>query len=146
MTLADVARFAGRTGWAIQALQEVTTRHSTDENAPIAAMMLGNLLSRAGDSVGASRAYALNRQLSPKGDFAEDALLREFFAAAASMDWERAQLLLQEYAEKFPTGERLDEMREALSPEPAAAIDTSHADDVEDAEALPELDTELAPE
>lgn len=114
MTLADVARFAGRTGWAIQALREVTRRYSGDANAPIAAMMLGNLLSRAGDAEGASRAYALNRRLSPEGDFAEDALVREFGMACAASERDRAARLLSEYEKSYPGGRHLAGMQAAL--------------------------------
>jgi tetratricopeptide (TPR) repeat protein len=102
MTLADVARFAGRDGRAIMALRQVTERYRDDPNAPLAAMMLGNLLSRAGDREGARAAYALNRTLSPDGDFAEDALVREL---------ERAEKLLQKYETEFPSGSRLAAVR-----------------------------------
>lgn len=121
MTLADVARFAGRQGRAIQALRAVTDRYREDPNAPIAAMMLGNLLSRAGDAVGAAEAYALNRSLSPGGDFAEDALVREFDMAVRAPDVERVKRLLSQYEQEFPNGRHLEEMRSdaaelALSP------------------------------
>jgi hypothetical protein len=142
MTMADVARFAGRTGWAIQALREVTTRHVGDENAPIAAMMLGNLLSRAGDGLGAARAYARSRQLSPDGDFAEDALVREFFAASNSAEAGQAQALLREYEQKFPNGEHLGEMQEAL--ESQLGSETSTALDGE--RDVVEGEAELEPE
>lgn len=115
MTLADVARFAGRTGWAIQILREVTTRHSEDENAPLAAMTLGNLLDRAGDAEGASRAYALTRRLAPYGDFAEDALVREFMMACGAREHARAARLLAEYESLHPGGARHEEMSAALA-------------------------------
>src|SRR5690606_25673906 len=57
MTMAEVARFAGNQERAIQALSQVVERYGRDPNAPLAAMMLGNLLSRAGDAEGAARAY-----------------------------------------------------------------------------------------
>lgn len=111
MTLADVARFAGRQGRAIQALRAVTNRYREDPNAPIAAMMLGNLLSRAGDAAGAAEAYALNRTLSPGGDFAEDALVREFDMAVQAGDVERVKRLLSQYEQEFPNGRHLEDMR-----------------------------------
>ncbi len=111
MTLADVARFAGRQGRAIQALRQVTQRYRSDPNAPLAAMMLGNLLSRAGDRGGAARAYALNRTLSPGGDFAEDALVREFDLALSARNFERATQLFSQYEQEFPKGSRLEAMR-----------------------------------
>lgn len=101
MTLADVARFAGREGRAILALRTVTERYRHDPNAPLAAMMLGNLLSRAGDRAGAAAAYALNRSLSPEGDFAEDALVRELDLALAERDLERVAELFQKYEAEF---------------------------------------------
>src|SRR5690606_39243865 len=60
MMLVEVARFVGRQERAIQALRAVTDKHQADPNAPIAAMILGNLLRNSGDSAGAARAYALN--------------------------------------------------------------------------------------
>jgi hypothetical protein len=130
MTLAEVARFAGRNAWAIQALREVTTRYEADENAPIAAMMLGNLLNRAGDAEGAARAFALNRRLSPQGDFAEDALVREFGVATKAGERERALVLLAEFEREFPHSERLEPMREALAAlEVAAPEDKTKSED-----------------
>src|SRR5690606_28422932 len=85
-----------------------------DPNAPVAAMMLGNLLYRAGDVVGAAEAYALNRSLSPQGDFAEDALAREFEVALEAAHLERARALAMQYEREFPQGRRLGEIREQL--------------------------------
>jgi tetratricopeptide (TPR) repeat protein len=114
MTLADIARFAGRTGWAIQLLREVTTRYAEDESAPLAAMTLGNLLDRAGDVEGAARAYSLCRRLAPYGDFAEDALVREFMLATGARDRARAARLFTEYQTLHPGGARAEEMGAAL--------------------------------
>src|SRR5690606_34919685 len=86
-----------------------------DPNAPVAAMMLGNLLQRAGDLVGAGEAYALNRSLSPQGDFAEDALAREFEVALETADLERARALATQYEREFPQGRRLGDIREQLA-------------------------------
>ena len=132
MTLADVARFAGRDARAIQALRQVTERFRTDPNAPLAAMMLGNLLGRAGDHAGAARAYELNRILSPGGDFAEDALAREFDLALRARDIERATQLLTEYELEFSGGLRqaamraeLDELVARALPSPSGGLETS---------------------
>lgn len=114
MTLADVARAAGQQGRAIQTLRRVVQLHPEDPNAPVAAMMLGNLLHRAGDVVGAAEAYALNRSLSPQGDFAEDALAREFEVALEAAHLERARALAMQYEREFPQGRRLGEIREQL--------------------------------
>ncbi len=111
MTLAEVARSVGQQGRAIQALQVVTERFQSDPNAPIAAMILGNLLDRAGDKAGAARAYALNRALSPGGDFAEDALVREFDMARAAGDVDRVEELRAQYEQEFPEGRALRDMR-----------------------------------
>ncbi len=114
MTLADVARAAGQPGRAVQALREVLSRDESDPNAPVAAMMLGNLLQRAGDYAGANEAYALNRRLSPQGDFAEDALARQFDVALDKGDLARARALSAQYETEFPDGRRLGEIREQL--------------------------------
>lgn len=111
MTLADVARAMGRQGQAILSLRAVTEHHQADPNAPLAAMMLGNLLRRAGDAAGAAAAFALNRQLSPAGDFAEDALVRQFDMALAAEDLEQVLELQARYQEDFPQGRHLEEMK-----------------------------------
>lgn len=114
MTMAEVARFAGNQERAIQALSQVVDRYGGDPNAPLAAMMLGNLLSRAGDTEGAARAYARNRALSPGGDFAEDALVREFDLALAAANASLASNLFDQYAREFPAGPHLYAMRYEL--------------------------------
>jgi len=114
MTLAEVARFAGNQERAIQALSQVVDRYGRDPNAPLAAMMLGNLLSRSGDATGAARAFALNRTLSPGGDFAEDALVREFDLALAAENAALAASLFEQYAREFPTGPHVFAMRYEL--------------------------------
>lgn len=114
MTMAEVARFAGNQERAIQALSQVVDRYGRDPNAPLAAMMLGNLLSRAGDAEGAARAYARNRALSPGGDFAEDALVREFDLALLAENATLASSLFDQYAHEFPAGPHLYAMRYEL--------------------------------
>lgn len=111
MTLAEVARSVGQPGRAIQALRVVTVRYQDDPNAPIAAMILGNLLDRTGDKAGAARAYALNRALSPGGDFAEEALVREFDMASGAGDVDRVEELRAQYEQEFPEGRHLRDMR-----------------------------------
>jgi hypothetical protein len=108
MTLVEVARFVGQQGRAIEALRAVTERHRDDQNAPIAAMILGNLLNKSGDTVGAAEAYALNRRLSPGGDFAEDALVGEFDMALLAGDVARVERLRAKYAAEFPEGRHLE--------------------------------------
>jgi hypothetical protein len=111
MMLVEVARFVGRQERAIQALRAVTEKHQADPNAPIAAMILGNLLRNSGDSAGAARAYALNRRLSPGGDFAEDALVGEFDMALSAGDLARVERLRAEYEAEFPHGRHLENLR-----------------------------------
>jgi len=135
MTMAEVARFAGNPERAIQALSQVVDRYGGDPNAPLAAMMLGNLLSRSGDSAGAARAFALNRSLSPGGDFAEDALVREFDLALAAANAELASRLFDQYAREFPAGPRvyamryeLDELLAAKADSDLGSADAPHSD------------------
>lgn len=114
MTLVDVARSVGRQGRAIQALRIVIDQYRDDENAPLAAMMLGNLLSRTGDASGAAEAFALNRRLSPGGDFAEDALVREFDMAITAMDLAEAERLRTQYESEYPEGRHKEALRADL--------------------------------
>lgn len=117
MTLADIARFAKpvQTAAALAALRRVLARFPGDPNAPVAAYTLGNMLDRAGDRAGAAQAFAAYRSLSPKGDFAEDALAREVEVAVEQGDLERAKQLADQYAEDFPKGRRRAEIRAELA-------------------------------
>jgi hypothetical protein len=125
LILVDIARATGQRGRAIQALRLVTQRYPDDPSAPIAAMMLGNLLLQSGDPAGAAKAFELNRRLSPKGDFAEDALAREFEAKLRQGELTEAQRLAEQYEHDFPQGRRLDEIRAEL----AKALDESEPSD-----------------
>lgn len=145
MTLVDVARAVGRQGQAIQALRIVIDQYRDDENAPLAAMMLGNLLSRTGDASGAAEAFALNRRLSPDGDFAQDALVREFDMAITAMDLAEAERLRAQYESEYPDGRHKEALRadlDRLVQELVPAGDGSPADDV----ALEEQAEEREPE
>ncbi len=145
MTLVDVARYVGNQGRAIQALRVVTERHQEDANAPLAAMMLGNLLSRAGDQAGAASAFALNRRLSPGGDFAEDALVREFDMAVAAVDLPTALRLSSQYDEEFPQGRHQKELRAEvarLRQSVAENSQSSGADSKSDQAATKDIDAE----
>lgn len=117
MTLADIARFAKpvRTDMAVAALRRVLARFPGDPNAPVAAYTLGNMLDKAGDRAGAAQAFAAYRSLSPKGDFAEDALAREVEVAVEQGNLERAKKLADQYAEDFPKGRRRAEIRAQLA-------------------------------
>lgn len=129
MTLADVARAMGRQGRAVQALRTVIERHRFDQNAPLAAMVLGNLLSRAGDARGAAEAFALNRRLAPGGDFAEDALVREFDMAVAERDLNAAIVLAEQYTLEFPEGRHQEQLKGEIArlAEALVATNSPHA-------------------
>jgi hypothetical protein len=117
MLLADVARGTGQRDRAILALRQVLGQHGSDPNAPVAAWTLGNELSKAGDAMGAAEAFALYRALSPNGDFAEDALAREFEVAIGQGNVEHARRLAEQYAKDFPDGPRLADIRAELEGE-----------------------------
>ena len=114
MLLADIARFAGRRGRAIQALRQLTNTFFLSPQAPMAALTLGHLLSAANDLRGAADAYSLNRRLSPGGEFAEDALIREFSLAIEGARLARAQALFTQYTQEFPEGRQQDSLRDEL--------------------------------
>lgn len=115
MSLVDIARANGQRGAAIKALRSVVERHSGDPRAALAAYTLGDMLEKTGDRAGAAKAYAAYRTLSPKGDFAEDALARQVDAAIAQGEVELAKQLADQYAKDFPTGRRLGEIRARVS-------------------------------
>jgi len=111
MSLVDIARANSRRGEAMRALRAVIDRHPGDPRAGIAAYTLGDMLDKAGDSAGAAKAWAEYRALSPKGDFAEDALARQLDAAIANGRVDLAKQLFEQYAKDFPSGRRLGELR-----------------------------------
>jgi len=121
MALVDLARFSRENALAIAALRRVVDRYPSDPNAPIAALTLGNMLERAGDTQGAAEAFQSYRALSPEGDFAEDALARQIEVAIERRDHVRAGELLTQYEQEFPNGTRLEELRAELREAEAAA-------------------------
>jgi hypothetical protein len=127
LVLADVARASGSREHAAQALKRVLASYVSAPEAPLAAWTLGNLLEQAGDRSGAAEAYATYRRLSPTGDFAEDAAARQVDAALSQGNLELGRRAMEEYAENFPKGRRLAELRKRLaaleSPEGAAALE-----------------------
>lgn len=114
MLLVDVARATSQRDRAIMALRRVVSEHGSDPNAPVAAWMLGNELAKAGDQEGAAQAFAMYRALSPNGDFAEDALAREFEVAVQQGSVDHARKLAEQYAKDFPDGPRLEDIRAEL--------------------------------
>ncbi len=137
LVLADIARASGSRDQAAQALKRVLSAYDSAPEAPIAAWTLGNLLEQAGDKVGAAQAYATYRRLSPAGDFAEDAAARQVDAALSQRDVELGTRALEEYAQNFPKGRRLAELRKrlALLSAPADATSPSTTESEEDEEA-----------
>jgi hypothetical protein len=114
MSLVDIARATGGRDRAVQALRRVLESYPGTPEAPLAAWTLGNVLEQSGDAAGAAEAFALYRRLSPSGDFAEDAVVREVDAALAKGNLELAVKLVDQYAKDYPQGRRLDEFRREL--------------------------------
>lgn len=150
LVLADIARASGEREEAAQALRRVLSTYDSAPEAPLAAWTLGNLLEQAGDRSGAADAYATYRRLSPTGDFAEDAAARQVDAALSQGNLELGTRAMEEYAQNFPKGRRLAELRKRLNalvapPDAAAAApaDTDTSDEDEANE--PSADAPAAP-
>jgi hypothetical protein len=136
LVLADVARASGSREQAAQALRRVLSSYLSAPEAPIAAWTLGNLLEQSGDRSGAAEAYAAYRRLSPAGDFAEDAAARQVDAALSQGNLELGRRAMEEYAQNFPKGRRLAELRKRLSeleaPPTSSAASAPEADEAAD--------------
>ncbi|MFO0564531.1 MAG: tetratricopeptide repeat protein [Polyangiaceae bacterium] len=148
MSLVDIARANGQRDAALQALRAVVAKHPNDPRAALAAYTLGDMLEKAGDRAGAGKAYATYRALSPKGDFAEDALARQLDSAIAQGNVDLAKQLAEQYAKDFPSGRRLGELRarvrklageDAGAPAPGASAgeDDTPFDEVDDEQEKP---------
>jgi len=137
LVLADIARASGGREQAAQALKRVLSAYDSAPEAPLAAWTLGNLLEQAGDRAGAAEAYATYRRLSPTGDFAEDAAARQVDAALSQGNLELGTRAMEEYAQNFPKGRRLAELRKRLNalaaPADAAGPASSEPEDDDDA-------------
>lgn len=110
MLLSDVARATGQQQRALAALRRIVSEHASDPVAPLAALNMGNLLDKMGDGAGATQAFAVYRALSPKGDFAEDALVRQIRSAVSAGQQDLARRLVRQYETDFPEGRRADEV------------------------------------
>jgi TolA-binding protein len=110
MLLADVARATGQTQRALAALRRIVSEFRGEPVAPLAAYSLGNLLEKSGDARGAAQAFAVYRALSPEGDFAEDALVRQLRSAVERDDRDYAKQLAAQYQVDFPEGRRGEEV------------------------------------
>jgi hypothetical protein len=148
LVLADIARASGGREQAAQALKRVLSTYDSAPEAPLAAWTLGNLLEQAGDRTGAAEAYATYRRLSPTGDFAEDAAARQVDAALSQGNLELGTRAMEEYAQNFPKGRRLAELRKRLNalaaPTDAAGPASSEPEDDDDA-TEPGADAPAAP-
>ena len=110
MLMSDVARAPGQQQRALAALRRIVSDYPADPVAPLAALNLGNLLEKMGDGAGATQAFAVYRSLSPKGDFVEDALVRQISSAVSAGQQELARSLVAQYESDFPDGRRADEV------------------------------------
>ena len=120
MLAADAARFSGHPQQATHFLVRMTREHPQDSVAPLAAFTLGRIyLSQLGQPARAADAFALSLRLAPGGSLAEDALAREAEAAELSAQHGRARTLVAEYTRRFPSGRRLDGVRQSLGLGPA---------------------------
>ncbi len=148
LVLADILRASGGREQAAQALKRVLSSYVSAPEAPLAAWTLGNLLEQAGDRAGADEAYATYRRLSPTGDFAEDAAARQVDAALSQGNLELGTRAMDEYAQNFPKGRRLAELRKRLAvlqaPADAAGQTPSETDDDDDG-VEPSADAPAAP-
>lgn len=111
MSLSDIARGVKQGGRAMQALRGVLDRYPNDPSAQLAALTLSQMLGKAGDHAGAAKYAGLYRSLSPKGDFAEDALIQQIKSAVAQGDVEAAKKLSEQYEKDYPKSKRLDDVR-----------------------------------
>ena len=108
MLLHDLARIEGQRARAMTALRRVVEQHRGDPNAPLAAYTLGTMLEKDGDRAGAAKYFQTYRELAPKGDLAEDVLVRQVEVAIERGDLARARQLADQYARDFPNGDGLD--------------------------------------
>jgi transmembrane sensor len=112
MLAADAARLSGHPEQAVGYLRRVSTEHSSDSRAPLAAFTLGRLLlSQLGRPGEAAEAFALARRLRPAGSLSEDALAREAEARARAGSGSRARALASEYLTSYPSGKHHSTMQ-----------------------------------
>ena len=112
MLAADAARLSGHPEQAVGYLRRVSTEHSSDSRAPLAAFTLGRLLlSQLGRPGEAAEAFALARRLRPAGSLSEDALAREAEARQRAGSGSRARALASEYLTSYPRGKHHSTMQ-----------------------------------
>lgn len=135
MLLSDIARATGQHQRGVAALRRLLDEFPADPIAPLAAWSLGNLLEKLGDVEGARAAFSLYRALSPAGEFAEDALVRQLKTAVSLGDRDVAMRLVQQYESDFPEGRRSAEVVRLASRLSGLAAQTDaglEADDVDE--------------
>lgn len=115
MLLSDVAWATGQRQRSISALRRVVQEFSAEPAAPLAAWSLAKQLEKVGDKQGALKAFADYRALSPEGDFAEDALVRQMKDAAERGDQARLKELASQYDVQFTDGRRAADVARWLS-------------------------------
>jgi hypothetical protein len=123
MLLSDVARATGQQQRALAALGRIVNEHSNDPVAPLAALNMGNLLDKMGDGVGATQAFARYRALSPQGEFAEDALIRQLRSAVKAGQQALARKLVRQYEADFPDGRSAGEVAQLAEQLPNTAVE-----------------------
>jgi transmembrane sensor len=108
MQAADAARLSNHPAQAVTFLERVTREFPKDSRAPLAAFTMGRILmSQLEHPDRAADAFGLARRLSPNGPLAPDALAREAEAAELAGGHDRARVLSEEYARRYPQGRRL---------------------------------------
>jgi transmembrane sensor len=116
MLAADAARLSNHPEEAVRYLRRVTSEHSADSRAPLAAFTLGRvLLSQLSRPAEAAEAFALSRRLRPGGGLSEDALAREAEARAAAGGAARARTLASDYLTRYPRGKHVATMQRLAS-------------------------------
>lgn len=116
MLAADAARLSSHPEEAVRYLKRVTSEHSADSRAPLAAFTLGRvLLSQLSRPAEAAEAFALSRRLRPGGSLSEDALAREAEARAAAGGAARARALARDYLTRYPSGKHASTMQRLAS-------------------------------
>lgn len=122
MLLSDVARATGQQQRALSALKRIVEQHTNDPVAPLAALNMGNLLDKMGDGAGATKAFARYRALSPKGEFAEDALVRQLRSAVKAGQQALARKLVHQYEADFPDGRSAGEVAQLADQLPEISV------------------------
>ncbi len=113
MNLYDIARATGRRDVARRVLERAVELGGS--YGALAALSLANMLEKDGDRAGAVKYLAESRRLSPKGDLAEDALVRQVEVAVEQGDSKRARELADQYKADFPDGDGLDKLLPKLA-------------------------------